>query len=136
MITLNIPTEDDRIVHLYGDQIKQYSDAINAAILGGDWTYDRFDYLYVPVNNGDYIHSEVTDWLKKQYKKAGWLVEANGSDDACHYRIFRTKADPVETKHGSAAPTGRLVKTYQTTSLGVWMISTLYAIVYRRTGIP
>lgn len=104
MITLNIPTEEDRIASLYGDKIKELSDAINEAILRNDWTPDRFDYLYVPVNNGEYVHSEITAWLIKQYKKAGWLVEANGFDDGFHYRIFRTKAEPVETRHGSAAP--------------------------------
>jgi hypothetical protein len=103
MIILSIPTEEDRIASLYGEQIKQYSEAINQAILTGDWQCGRFDYLYVPVNNGEYIHSEITNWLKTQYKKAGWLIEANGFDDEYHYRLFRTKPTE-ETKHGSSRP--------------------------------
>lgn len=96
MITLNIPTEEDRIAHLYGEQIQTLSEAINTAILNGDWQCGRFDYLHVPINNGEYVHSEITDWLKKQYKKAGWLIEANGFDDEYHYRLFRTKPSTEE----------------------------------------
>jgi hypothetical protein len=91
MITLNIPTEDDRIANLYGDQIKELSEAINTSILNGDWQCGRFEYLYVHINNGLYVHSEITEWLKKQYQKAGWLIETNGDDDSYHYRLFRCK---------------------------------------------
>lgn len=93
---IQIPTRQDRIETMYGEQLKAISGGINDAILTGyEHTCNKgYPYFHADVNHGEYIHSELFNWLKERYKEGGWLLERHGHDDEpCSLRIFRYKKD-------------------------------------------
>lgn len=95
---MEIPTKQDRIQSLYGEEIAKYSEILNAAILESRDTEDGRGYPYIHARmNEDYawIDSEVVKYLAEHYRKAGWIVEQHsmaGYDDRHEIRIYYLRA--------------------------------------------
>ncbi|QBJ02914.1 hypothetical protein MZD04_gp388 [Pseudomonas phage Psa21] len=92
---MEIPTLDDRIQNKYADQIEEYSTIFNKEILNGhQHTSDSgYPYFECVINDGEWIHSELFDYLVKLYYEAFWIVEQYEEKEGYCIRIFRRKVE-------------------------------------------
>lgn len=92
-----IPTYEERIKAMFGDELNEIQDSINTAILHGRSNEHNDGYTYYTARVGDkWINEELRKWLFKEYTDAGWglnFVWENPHDENgdCMVEIYTYK---------------------------------------------